>query len=146
MPAAIEPVTDTAVRPRNARPRAHSPTTHVLVIDDCVDVRTFLGVWLTDLGCEVTTADCGEAAFRAIARKVPDVIVLDVVLPGTNGFDICDRLKQDARTEEVPVVMISGLRHAENVRRAREVGATHYLAKPFDELELMFVIEGLRDR
>lgn len=145
MPAAIEPVASTAVKPRNGR-AGHHPRTHVLVVDDCVDVRTFLGLWLNDLGCEVTTADCGDAAFRAIARKVPDIILLDVVMPGTNGFDICDRLKQEVRTRAVPVVMISGLRHAENVRRAREAGATYYLAKPFDELELMFVIEGIRER
>jgi CheY-like chemotaxis protein len=144
MPVATEPRPCAAA---NALQRSTNrpPKIHVLVVDDCVNVRTYLGLWLTGLGCDVTTADCGEAALRAVARKAPDIILLDVLLPGTNGFDICERLKQGVGTRAIPVVMISGLQHPGNVRRAREVGATHYLAKPFDELALMFVIEGIRD-
>ena len=112
----------------------------VLVIDDSPDVRTFLALWLSGLGCDVRTVADGEAAERELAKEKPDVILLDVVLPGVNGFEICERLKQQTSTRQIPVVMMSGLRQAANVRRAREVGAQHYLLKPFDESELMAVI------
>lgn len=115
----------------------------VLVIDDSPDVRTFLTLWLTGFGCQVRTAEHGEAAERALAQEIPDVILLDVVLPGLNGFEVCLRLKQHVPTSQVPIVMMSGLREPANVLRAREVGAKHYLVKPFDERELMTVIGSL---
>lgn len=115
----------------------------VLVIDDSADVRTFLACWLTSLGCAVRTAESGEAAQREVAQQVPDVIFLDVVLPGLNGFEICARLKRHALTRDIPVVMISGLCHPANARRAREVGAAHYLLKPIDEDALLSVISAV---
>lgn len=117
-----------------------APKPHVLVIDDCEAVRTLLAFWLTSLGCAVRTVESGDAAQRAIEQQVPDIILLDVVLPGLNGFAICSRLKRHALTRDIPVIMISGLRHPENVRRAREAGAAQYLFKPIDEDELMSVI------
>jgi CheY-like chemotaxis protein len=99
------------------------PKAQVLVIDDSPDVRTFLALWLTGFGCDVRTVADGHAAERELAEEMPDVILLDVVLPGMNGFDLCERLKQHASTRQIPVVMMSGLRQPANMRRAREVGA-----------------------
>ena len=120
-----------------------APKAHVLVIDDSPEVRMFLALWLIGFGCQVRTVDDGEAARRALAERIPDLILLDVVLPGLNGFEICLRLKGDAATRQVPVVMMSGLREPANVLRARQLGAKHYLQKPFDEGELTTVIGPL---
>lgn len=121
------------------------PKAHVLVIDDSPEVRIFLALWFIGLGCQVQTVENGEAAQRALARKIPDLILLDVVMPGLNGFEVCQRLKEHAATREVPVVMMSGLRDPANLVRARELGAKHYLLKPFDEAELTTVFDSLVD-
>lgn len=120
-----------------------APKAHVLVIDDSPDVRMFLALWFIGFGCQVRTAENAEAAQRALAEQIPDLILLDVVLPGLNGFEICLRLKEHKTTQEVPVVMMSGLREPANVVRARELGAKHFLLKPFDESELTAVVASL---
>ena len=103
----------------------------------------FLALWFIGFGCQVRTAENAEAAQRALAEQIPDLILLDVVLPGLNGFEICLRLKQQKTTQEVPVVMMSGLREPANQLRARELGAKHFLQKPFDESELTAVVGSL---
>lgn len=123
-----------------------APKAHVLVVDDSPDVRMFLALWLIGFGCQVRTVENGEGAQRALAERIPDVILLDVVLPGMNGFEVCLRLKQQAPTRDVPIVMMSGLREPANALRARELGAKHYLQKPFDESELTSVISSVVSR
>jgi diguanylate cyclase len=120
-----------------------APKAHVLVIDDEPEMRMFLALWFIGFGCQVRTAENAEAAQRALAAQIPDLILLDVVLPGLNGFEICLRLKQHKTTQEVPVVMMSGLREPANQVRARELGAKHFLQKPFDESQLAAVVGSL---
>lgn len=120
-----------------------APKAHVLVVDDSPEVRIFLALWLIGFGCQVRTVENAEAVQRALEAQIPDLILLDVVLPGPSGFDICLRLKQQAPTREIPIVMMSGLREPANALRARELGAEHYLLKPFDEAELTTVISSL---
>ena len=112
----------------------------VLVIDDSPPTRDLLQVWLTSAGCEVITAPSGEGAVPLVERQKPDLVLLDIVMPGPNGLEVCERLKQHSSTRDVPVVLVSGLHHPANVRRAREVGAASYVMKPFDEDELIGVV------
>jgi len=119
----------------------------VLVVDDAEEVRNLLSVWLTALGYTVRTAASGDDALEVVRQLTPDVILLDVMIPGLNGFEVCERLRARSATRQIPVVLISGLRHPENIRRGRSLGATHFLLKPFDEHELTQVVHAaLQDR
>jgi DNA-binding response OmpR family regulator len=115
----------------------------VLVVDDSPEVRTFLALWLSSFGCDVRTVESGEAAQRELTEEIPDLILLDILLPGLNGFDVCERLKGHITTSQIPVVIMSGLRQPANKRRARELGAKYYLMKPFDERELVTIMGSI---
>jgi CheY-like chemotaxis protein len=114
----------------------------VLVVDDSAEARELLAFWVRSLGYCVNTAATGEAALEVVDQHLPDLILLDVLLPGLNGFEVCERLKAKAPTRAIPIVLISGLRHPENVRRGRALGASHFLLKPFDEGELTQVLHA----
>ena len=112
---------------------------HVLVVDDdesvCDLVRETLGLE----GIEVSEAHHVIEAERLVAERVPDAIVLDVGLPGIDGLFYCERLRENARTRSVPVIVISG--SAEARARADAAGATAFLRKPLDLLELLTLLE-----
>ena len=115
----------------------HTQTT-VLVIDDDPGVREYLETLATRQGYGVHTAVDGETALENLDQTRPDVITLDVVLPGMDGLETLRRIKQ--RAPEVPVIMISGHGQARTIVEAMRLGATDFLRKPFEveELELAF--------
>ncbi|MEM8601776.1 MAG: response regulator transcription factor [Bacteroidota bacterium] len=110
-------------------------TPHLLLVEDDPDLSTLVATRFTDAGYEVTTADTGPAALDAVARRVPDLVLLDVMLPGLDGLEVCRRLRADhpllyiimltARSDELDRVV--GL----------EVGADDYVTKPFSMQELV---------
>jgi DNA-binding response OmpR family regulator len=107
------------------------PATILVVEDDRTAAGLFQRV-LTTAGYRVVLAGSGTAAIEAAQAEHPDLILLDIVIPAPNGFDVCARLKQDPATRKVPVVFISGLPELPNWHRGRELGAVDYLAKPFE--------------
>jgi CheY-like chemotaxis protein len=120
-------------------------TAKILVIDDSAPTREFLKACLTSAGCEVITASSGVGAVPLVERQKPDLVLLDVVMPGVDGLEVCRRLKEDVATRNVTVIMVSGFHHHANVRRAREVGAKAYIWKPFNEDELLSVVYAALD-
>jgi putative two-component system response regulator len=122
------------VKPRNPR---------VLVIDDDPSVAELLGRIVTRDGYDVAVAADGATAFAAIAEQGPDVILLDVMLPGMNGFEICRRLKQESRTRLTPVVLVTGLGDRERRIAGMEAGADDFLTKPIDAQELLARVRSL---
>lgn len=104
----------------------------ILVIEDHPDVLNLMVTVLARAGCDVAGAPTGAEGLRLAGQGIFDLITLDVDLPGTNGFEICSRLKQDPRLRQTPVVFVSGRLADEDVRRGYAVGATDYIAKPFD--------------
>ena len=115
----------------------------VLVIDDDPGVSDFLGRIVTRDGYDVAMAADGPTAFAAIAEQGPDVILLDVMLPGINGFEICRRLKQEPRTRLTPVVLVTGLGDRERRIEGLEAGADDFLTKPIDAQELLARVRSL---
>lgn len=120
-------------------------TAKIVVIDDSAPTRELLQAWLTSAGCEVITASSGEGAVPLVEQQKPDLVLLDIVMPGVDGLEVCRRLKEDAATRDVTVIVVSGLQHHANVRRAREAGAQAYVSKPFDEDELLSVVYAALD-
>jgi len=125
--------------PRNpAQQLTHDPSFRVLVIDDDPGVRDYMKTLVSRQGFQVSLAADAEEALGGLEETQPDIITLDVVLPGLDGLETLKRLKQ--RLPDVPVVMLSGHGQARNIVEAMRLGASDFLRKPFEveELELAF--------
>ena len=109
----------------------------VMVVDDEIHVTALLARMLQAQGYEVEIAHDGSSALRAIAGRQPDLIVLDVMMPGLNGFEVCRRVKGDAATRLTPVILVSGMYESDVRVQGLEAGADDFLTKPFDTRELL---------
>lgn len=128
----------TASRCRAVRPR-------VLVIDDEPDILHALALRLRSAGFDVLSASDGLQATQTAARDQPDVIVLDIGLPGGDGHVVARRLKSVAATATTPIIFLTARTSAEDRRKAGETGATGYVVKPFQPDELLALIEKALD-
>ncbi|MGH9883432.1 MAG: GGDEF domain-containing response regulator [Pyrinomonadaceae bacterium] len=109
------------------------PKFNVLVVDDDPDKLHLLEVALSLVGYDVRTAADGEEAVAAIAAYQPDLVISDVMMPGMNGFDLAERIRQNPQTKFIPVILQTAARHqAEDLRRASEAGALGYITDPTD--------------
>jgi len=116
----------------------------VLVVDDDLDMAAFLGKIIANEGLAAEMVHDGRAAFAAIAAAAPDLVLLDVMLPGMSGFEVCRRLKSDPLTALIPVVLVTALEdHASRVRGI-EAGADDFLRKPVEPEELIARVKTLR--
>jgi putative two-component system response regulator len=115
----------------------------VLVIDDEPAVADLLARLVSREGYDVAVASDGRSAFERMSEQDPDVILLDVMLPDTNGFEICRRLKQDRRTRLTPVILVTGLADRERRIAGLEAGADDFLSKPIDGEELLARVGSL---
>lgn len=109
---------------------------HVLVVDDNLHNRQILSRRLERDGHRVTLAEDGLAALDALQNEAFDLILLDLMMPGLNGFEVLLRLKQDARLKAIPVIMVSALDEINSIVRCIEYGAEDFLTKPFDPVLL----------
>jgi putative two-component system response regulator len=115
----------------------------MLVIDDEPSSRDLMARILTRDGHDVETAADGESGWDASQLRTPDLILLDVHLPGVDGFTLCRRFKRASRTRFVPVVLVTGFGDREHRMRGIEAGADDFLAKPFDIAELTARVRAL---
>jgi response regulator RpfG family c-di-GMP phosphodiesterase len=113
---------------------------HVLIVDDDEGLRVLLRTTFEGVQLRVDEADGALSAARKIAAEVPDVVVLDVGMPGMDGVTFCRRLKADPQTEHVPVVLLTGAEDATEAA-AEQAGANGFLRKPFSPLTLLRLIE-----
>ena len=118
---------------------------HVLVVDDDALNRRLVTATLAREGLRTTSANDGAEALKAIGEDPPDVILLDIEMPGMDGFEVLEHIKSDETLRHLPVIMISGLDDTESVVRCLEIGADDFLPKPFDAAILRARINaGLR--
>jgi putative two-component system response regulator len=115
----------------------------VLVIDDQLPSVEAIRDALRPLGYEVWEALDGETGFALAHDRQPDVILLDVLMPGLDGYEVCCRLKEDEETRLLPVVFLTGLDSREARLRGLEAGATDFLSKPFNLVELEVRVRNL---
>ncbi|WPY95335.1 phosphate regulon transcriptional regulator PhoB [Limimaricola variabilis] len=110
---------------------------HVLIVEDEPSQRAVLSYNLESEGFRISEAEDGDAALLMVSEEVPDLIVLDWMLPGVSGIEICRRIKTRPETREVPIIMLSA--RSEEVDRVRglETGADDYVVKPYSVTELM---------
>jgi DNA-binding response OmpR family regulator len=118
----------------------------ILVADDDPMVTRFLTSFLEGEGFEVVTAPDGEKALDAIRQHQPDLVILDLVMPFRDGFEVCRMMKSQAGLRQVPVIIISMKEHENDALRAFELGADDYIRKPFNILELLARARKLMSR
>ncbi|MDB6038778.1 MAG: hypothetical protein JWM99_2619 [Verrucomicrobiales bacterium] len=111
--------------------------TVVLVVDDILNNVQIVGSILGSAGYQVVPATNGEQALRYSKNPAPDLILLDVMMPGMDGFEVCRRLKASPETSSIPVIFLTAAVDAELVVKGLEAGAVDYVAKPFNSAELL---------
>jgi twitching motility two-component system response regulator PilG len=112
----------------------------VMIVDDSPTVRKILSMTLERAGYGVLSAADGEAALLTLDDALPDLILLDISMPKLDGYEVCKRIKANARTAHVPVVMLSGKDGFFDKVKGRIAGATEYLTKPFATPAVLAVI------
>jgi len=109
----------------------------ILVVDDDPRSLALLTGILSGEGYCVRPADSGELALASIAARRPELILLDIRMPGVDGFEVCRRLRQDADTRDIPIVFLSAASEAEERVEGLRLGAVDFIAKPFSRDELL---------
>jgi len=118
----------------------------VLIVDPDADLARALAADLTAAGRKVVSAVSGEEGLTLARARRPDLLVIEALLPRADGFTITRLLKSDARFRNLPVIMVSARRRAQDILRAEETGAAIYVTKPFDSAHLRTLIDGLLAR
>lgn len=115
-------------------------------MDDYPDALEIWGLYLRSLGYDVTTADDGLEAVAEAKRSIPDIIVLDLELPGITGFEAAVRLRQAPETAAIPLIAATGYSHAKQLDQARDCGFDSIVVKPCEPAALVAEIERLLAR
>jgi CheY-like chemotaxis protein len=122
------------------------PIKRILLVDDYPDAVEIWGLYLRSLGYEVITADDGLKAVDQAQKHLPDVIVLDLELPGISGFEAAVRLRATAKTARIPLIAATGYSHVTQLNHARQSGFDSVMVKPVEPAALVAEIERFADR
>jgi CheY-like chemotaxis protein len=115
----------------------------ILLADDEEDVKVVLKMYLESKGYQVVTAYDGLDAIDQAQREKPDAILLDIMMPVLDGFEVCRKLKADPQTQAIPIIMLSAASHAESVQKGLDLGAVDYIVKPFEPENLEQLLAGV---
>ena len=118
-------------------------TGRILIVDDVATNRIVMKVKLAEACYAVEQADNGTAALQAARENSPDLIILDVLMPDMSGLEVCRRLKEDARTADIPVLLVTALSDRASKMAGLEAGADDFLTKPVDEVTLLARVRSL---
>jgi two-component sensor histidine kinase/CheY-like chemotaxis protein len=121
--------------------QSHAKQNNILIVDDTPENLSVLTQMLTEQGYQVRPALNGQIALKAVQRALPDLILLDILMPGMTGYDVCRRLKADKRTRDIPVLFISALDETMDKVKAFGVGGVDYITKPFQAEEVLARIQ-----
>ena len=115
----------------------------ILIVDDDKDFLKALNIVLEDKGYSIVTATDGAQALELARTESPNLILLDIMLPGMNGFKVCRFLKFDENYKDIPIIIISAKSDQEDKRLGKQMGAELYITKPFENGELLQAIKQL---
>lgn len=116
---------------------------HIIVVDDDKEVREIVTFALNCNGFEVAAASNGQQLHHLLASQVPDLIILDVMMPGQNGYQLFHSLRNNPDTQQIPIIIMTA--HAENIyeRISADLGAAKHVTKPFHPLDLVEKVRAL---
>lgn len=109
----------------------------VLVVDDNQQNLELLLAYLEDVDCKTLSAGDGAQALEVVKTSSPDLILLDVMMPKMSGFEVCRRIKNDPKTTDIPVIMVTALNELGDIERAINSGTDDFLSKPVNKWELV---------
>jgi CheY-like chemotaxis protein len=136
--------TSTTANPKRASlPGEATQATRVLIADDNPQGVELLEAYLSGLDYETEAAADGEETLRKVREWHPDLILLDIMMPKISGFEVCKRLRADAATRDIAVLMITALDQPSDIERAVEVGTDEFLTKPINKTELLLRVRAL---
>lgn len=120
------------------------PPSRVLVVDDNLQNLELLEAYLEEIP-EVTTLRAlnGREALAIVAQDRPDLVLLDIMMPKMSGFEVCQKLKSDPATRNIPVIMVTALHELADVERGVEVGTNDFLTKPVNRMDLLTRVRAL---
>lgn len=113
----------------------------ILVVEDEESLLKLESILLTSKGYDVKGVANGQEALDAIAEEIPDLVLLDIMLPEMDGFEVCRRIKENPQTKDLPVVMLTAKKSREDMTRGQEVGADWYITKPFKSANVIETIQ-----
>ena len=117
----------------------------VLVVDDDPRALKLMSIVLGKAGYRVTTASDGNAGLKCLAIERPDVVLVDLLMPGIDGFEFCRRVRASPSLADVPIVLLTAMASTEVQQQARSAGANDIVTKPFDRPELLECLARLQD-
>ena len=115
----------------------------ILIADDEEDVKVVIQLFLESKGYEISTAFDGLDTIDRVKEEKPDLIILDIMMPIIDGFEVCKRLKADPESADIPIVMLSAASESESRQKGIDAGAVDYIVKPFEPDQLESVIRGI---
>ena len=126
-----------------AQPTASAPPARILIVDDDRHNRLLLEVMLAPDGYSIVSAPTGEEALVMVAQQPPDLILLDVMMPGMHGYQVVARIKSNPATKHIPVIMLSALDDRNSRMHGLSAGAEDFLTKPVNRVELCTRVRAL---
>ncbi|MFH1753269.1 MAG: response regulator [Candidatus Omnitrophota bacterium] len=115
-------------------------TNKILVVDDESGILDMIKDWLGSKGYEVITALDGEDGLRMAQKENPAIIILDIMMPGIDGFEVLNRLRSSPKSRNKPIIMLTSRRETETIEKAEHRGATDYIMKPFSVEDLLTMV------
>ncbi len=113
----------------------------ILVVDDDSRLLHIVKMYLEIEGYDVTTAENGEEGLAKVTANPPDLVILDIMMPGMDGIEACRQIRAHPSTAAVPIIMFSALSSDDDIERARVAGANHLITKPFNLVGLGSVVK-----
>ncbi len=113
----------------------------ILIVEDEESLLKLESILLTSKGYEVQGVPNGQEALDAIAKEHPDLVLLDIMLPEIDGFEVCRRIKSNQETRHIPVIMLTAKKSREDMARGEKVGADWYITKPFKSAMVIETIQ-----
>ena len=120
-----------------------SMTGRILIADDNQQNRELLDAYLAEDGHSIEMAADGEETLQKVRENPPDLILLDIMMPRVSGYEVCHRIRQDAATRNIPILMVTALRESGDIEKAVVAGADDFLTKPVNRLELKTRVRSL---